>query len=179
VENSDAGLVNVTPIVVDITVKRMVPFSVNWLEESSPVGELQGGSVELNHPVVVDTTADSNDEEPLMELDIGRMVPDSSSVKDLVEDLVEGLVDSLEAVDVTVNSLDDSLPVEVLEADNVELNHPVVVVTAEDLDVEVLVAELDIGRTVPDSSSVEDLVDSLEATEEVLKVDVASDEENE
>jgi len=70
VEDSDNGLVSVTPIVVKVTV-RMVPFSVNWLEESCPVGTLEGGDVELNHPVIVDTMVDPEVEELVVELDIG------------------------------------------------------------------------------------------------------------
>lgn len=72
VEDSDNGLVSVTPIVVNVTV-RMVPFSVNWLEESCPVDALEGGAVELNHPDldVVETMVDAEDEEPVVELDMG------------------------------------------------------------------------------------------------------------
>lgn len=93
VEDSENGLVRVTPIVVNVTV-RMVPFSVSWLDESCPVDVLKGGSVELNHAVIVDTMGDPEDGEPVVELDIERMVPDSPSVRDLV--------DSVEAVGDTV-----------------------------------------------------------------------------
>lgn len=70
VEDSDNGLVSVTPIVVKVTV-RMVPFSVNWLEENCPVDSLEGGAVELNHPVIVDTMVGPEVEELVVEVDIG------------------------------------------------------------------------------------------------------------
>lgn len=43
----------------------------------------------MDHPVLVVTEADPDDEEPLVELeeDTDRMVPDSSSVEDLVDTL--------------------------------------------------------------------------------------------
>lgn len=48
---------------------------------------VEGDKIELDHPVVVDTEADPDDTEPLVELeeDIGRTVPDSSSVEVLVD----------------------------------------------------------------------------------------------
>lgn len=70
VEDSENGFVSVTPIVVNVTV-RMVPFSVNWLDESCPADVLEDDTVELNHPVIVDTTVEPEEEKPVAELDIG------------------------------------------------------------------------------------------------------------
>lgn len=159
VEVSENGLVSVTPIVVNVTV-RMVPFSVSWLDRSCPVDVLEGGSVELNHPVIVDTMVGPKEEEPVVELDIGRIVPDSPSVKDLV--------DSVDAVDAAVDRI---VPFSVI---NVDVRLPVdvetVVVDAEaDTDGEEPGVELDIGRMVPDSPSVKDLVDSVEVVEAIVE----------
>lgn len=65
-----------------------------------------------------------------------------------------------------------------MDGDNVELSHPVVVDPGADPEDEELCVELeeDIGRTVPDSSSVKDLVETLDVADDVLRVDVASDE---
>lgn len=65
-----------------------------------------------------------------------------------------------------------------VEGDEAELDHPVVVVTEADPDDEEPLVELeeDTDRTVPDSSSVEDLVDTLDVADDVLREDVASDE---
>lgn len=134
----------------------------------------------MNHPVIVDTMVEP-EEEPVVELDVGRIVPDSPSVKDLV--------DSVEVVDATVertvpfsaDKLDDRIPVDV-ESDNVAFGPPVVVDTEADPEGEELSVELEeeIGRTVPDSSSVKDLVevllDTLDVADDVLRVDVTSDE---
>lgn len=75
--------------------------------------------------------------------------------------------------------MDDGLPVDVFEDASVEPDNNVVVdTTIGSLD-EGPEEEVDIGRTVPDSSLAEDLVDLLEVPDEVLRADVASDEENE
>lgn len=105
-------------------------------------------------------------------------MPDSPSLKDLV-----GCVEAVDVavewkVTFSVEKLEGKLPVDVMEDDNVELGHPVVVETEADPDDEERLVELeeDIGRTVPDSSSVEDLVDTLDVAPDVLRVDVTSDE---
>lgn len=158
-EVSENGLVSVTPIVVNVTV-RMVPFSVSWLDRSCPVDVLEGGSVELNHPVIVDTMVEPEEEEPVVELELGRIVPDSSSVKDLV--------DSVEAVDAVV---DRKVPFSVIEVDErLPVDVEVVVVDTEtDTDGEEPVVELEIGRMVPDSPSVKDLVDSVEVVDAIVE----------
>lgn len=104
--DSDAGFVNVIPIVVNVT----VPFSVNWADDGFPVDVLDE-RVELGNGEVVNTTvvsADELPEEEEEEEDAGRTVPDSSSANDLVE-LVEALSDALR-VDVT-SAEEDEYPV--------------------------------------------------------------------
>jgi hypothetical protein len=175
VEDSENGLVSVTPIVVNVTV-RMVSFSVSWLDKSDPVGVLEGGRVELNHPVIVDTTVDPEDEEPV-ELEIGRTVPDSPSVKDRVDSVenVDGTV--VRIVPFSVNELDERVPDDAVD-DNVAFGRPVAVDTVEDPDAKEFPVELeeDIGPMVPDSSSVKDLVEGfdepLDVADDVLRVEV-------
>lgn len=161
---------------VDAAVELIVPFSVINVDERLPV-DVESEIVTFGNPVAVDTEADPEGEEPVVELEIGRIVPDSPSVKDLVE-VVDATVER--TVPFSVSKLDERLPVDV-ESDNVAFGHPVVVDTEADPEEELSVeVEEDIGRTVPDSSSVKDLVedsvDTLDVADDVLREDVASDE---
>lgn len=161
---------------VDAAVELIVPLSVINVDERLPV-DVESEIVTFGNPVAVDTEADPEGEEPVVELDIGRIVPDSPSVKDLVE-VVDATVER--TVPFSVSKLDERLPVDV-ESDNVAFGHPDVVDTEADPEEELSVeVEEDIGRTVPDSSSVKDLVedsvDTLDVADDVLREDVASDE---
>lgn len=73
--------------------------------------------------------------------------------------------------------MDDEPPVEVLD-ESVEGNGEVVNTAVVSADEE-LEEEEDTGRTVPDSSAVEDLVELVKVPDEVLEADVTSVEENE
>lgn len=152
---------------VSVTV-LMVPFSVSWLDKSCPVDVLEGGSVKLNHPVTVDTIVEPDEEEPVAELDTGRIVPDSTSVKDLVDSVGAGDAAVERVVPFSVLKVDETLPVDV-ESDVVTFGNPVEVDTDADPEGEEPIVELDIGRMVPDSPSVNDLVDSVEVADATVE----------
>lgn len=76
--------------------------------------------------------------------------------------------------------MDDDLPVDVLD-ESVEGSGEVVNTAVDSTDEELEEDEdvEDVGRTVPDSSTVEDLVELVKVPDEVLEADVTSVEENE